>query len=143
MRRPKDQALTCLSGDLYDGGMTRDDALTVARTYHRAWNSGDFVEAGNCLSDMLRVEMPISSYPGKIDFLNAVQLTREMASRVELLADFGHDDEALLLYDMTLPMGELRVAEHFVISDGQITLIRQVHDTATLRAAGFGQPGAT
>ncbi len=35
--------------------------------------------------------------------------------------------------------GTLRVAEHFTVVDGVITRIRQVHDTAALRAAGFDQ----
>jgi hypothetical protein len=37
-------------------------------------------------------------------------------------------------------MGDLRVAEHFTVINGQITRIRQIHDTAALRAAGPGQP---
>jgi hypothetical protein len=39
---------------------------------------------------------------------------------------------------MTLPIGVLRVVEHFTVSDGYITRIRQIHDTAALRATGFG-----
>jgi hypothetical protein len=31
----------------------------------------------------------------------------------------------------------LRVAEHFTVTGGKITGIRQIHDTAVLRAAGF------
>jgi hypothetical protein len=54
-----------------------------------------------------------------------------------LLAEFGSVDEALLLYDMTLPIGALRVAEHFTVAGEKIRRIRQVHDTAALRAAGF------
>jgi hypothetical protein len=62
-----------------------------------------------------------------------------MTSKVNLLAELGNDDEAVLLYDMTLPIGELRVAEHFTVAGGRIHRVRQIHDTATLRAAGFGQ----
>jgi hypothetical protein len=29
------------------------------------------------------------------------------------------------------------VAEHLTVDDGKITRIRQIHDTAALRAAGF------
>jgi hypothetical protein len=39
---------------------------------------------------------------------------------------------------MTLPIGVLRVAEHFTVANGRIRLLRQIHDTAALRAAGFG-----
>jgi hypothetical protein len=44
----------------------------------------------------------------------------------------------VLLYDMDVPgLGTLRVAEHFTVEDDKITRIRQIHDTAALRAAGF------
>jgi hypothetical protein len=47
-----------------------------------------------------------------------------------------------MVYDLTLAsIGKLRIAEHFVTHEGHIKLIRHVHDTATLRAAGFGLSG--
>ncbi len=116
-----------------------DDALTIARAYHHAWTMGTFAEAGRHLADGLVVEVPINTYATKADFLRAVEMTREMASGIDVLAEFGTTDEALLLYDLQLSIANLRVAEHFTITDGQITRIRQIHDTAALRAAGMGQ----
>ncbi len=49
---------------------------------------------------------------------------------------------AVLVYDMQLPMTELRIAELFTTNDGQITRIRQIHDAAGLRAVGPGQSSA-
>jgi hypothetical protein len=47
-------------------------------------------------------------------------------------------DEAMLLYDLEVePLGTLRVAEHFTVGGGKITRIRQIHDTAAVRAAGL------
>ena len=117
-----------------------EDALAVVRAYHRAWTTRNFQEAGRRLSEALALEVPINEYPSKEDFLSAVRATCEMSSSVEMLAEFGGAGEAMLLYDLRLPMTELRVAEHFTVSDGQITRIRQIHDTAALRAAGMGQP---
>ena len=37
------------------------------------------------------------------------------------------------------PIGTLRVAEHFTVGHGKITRIRQVHDTAAVRAAGLAR----
>lgn len=34
-------------------------------------------------------------------------------------------------------LGELRIVEHFTVSDGKVVRLRQIHDTAPLRAAGF------
>src|SRR5579862_6134241 len=118
--------------------MTGTDALTVARQYHQAWTSGRFDQAGGFLAESLRLEVPINSYASKDDFLAAVQRTHAMTSSVDLLAEFGSDSQALLLYDLALPIGSLQIAEHFLVSDGQITQIRHVHDTAALRAAGLG-----
>ena len=60
------------------------------------------------------------------------------ASEVKILAKFSNEDEALLIYDIVLnPIGNLRIAEHFKILDNKIKMIRNVHDTAELRNAGF------
>lgn len=117
-----------------------EDALAVVRAYHRAWTTRNFEEAGRRLSEGLALEVPINEYGSTAAFLSAVQATREMSSSVDMLAEFGGAGEAMLLYDLRLPMTDLRVAEHFTVSDGQITRIRQIHDTAALRAAGMGQP---
>jgi hypothetical protein len=119
--------------------MSEPSTLAVAKAYYRAWSTRDLESVGRYLAEDLRVEVPINAYRGKQDFLEAVQKTAQMTSAVQLLAEFAHDDEALLLYDMTLPIGKLRVAEHFTIASGQIRALRQVHDTAALRAAGFGR----
>ncbi|MGH3234990.1 MAG: hypothetical protein ACRDOH_17410, partial [Streptosporangiaceae bacterium] len=69
--------------------------------------------------------------------LAAARMTRQIASDVRTLAGFGDAAGAVLIYDMTLPFGILRIAEQFAVSDGQITLIRHIHDTAAVRAAGL------
>ena len=114
-------------------------ALTIAQAYHRAWSTQHLDEIGQYLAEDVRVEVPINGYRGKSDFLEAVRRTAQMTSRVKMLAELGNDDEALLLYDMTLPIGDLRVAEHFTIGGGRVQRVRQIHDTAALRAAGFSQ----
>lgn len=118
--------------------MSDPKALAIARAYHRAWSTRRLDEIGQHLAEDLRVEVPINSYRGKVDFVEAVRRTAQMTSTVKMLAEFGNDNEALLLYDMTLPIGDLRVAEHFTIAGGRIERVRQIHDTAALRAAGFG-----
>jgi hypothetical protein len=116
--------------------------LAVARAYHRAWSTRDLGNVGRFLADDLRIEVPINSYAGKEDFLDAVCRTAKMTSHVKMIAELGSEHEALLLYDMTLPIGVLRVAEHFQVSGGSIHHLRQIHDTAALRAAGFGREPA-
>jgi ketosteroid isomerase-like protein len=117
--------------------MSSGSPIEVARSYYQAWTTNDFDRLSPLLADDLEIEVPINAYDSKAHFLDAVVMTATMTSSVELLAEFGTADEALLLYDMTLPIGSLRVAEHFTVAGGKIRRIRQVHDTVALRAAGF------
>lgn len=121
--------------------MTDDaSALALVRAYHRAWTGKDFEEAGRYLSDDLRTDVPINTYRSKAEWIEAVRRTGQAVSRVEVLAEFSNDGEALLLYDIEIkPIGDIRIAEHFTVADGRITEIRHVHDTASLRAAGFAR----
>jgi hypothetical protein len=59
-----------------------------------------------------------------------------MTTAVMPLAEFGNDGEAVLIYDLTLPIGDLRIAEYFRVSGDRITRITHIHDTAPLRAGG-------
>lgn len=60
-----------------------------------------------------------------------------MVSRVELLAEFGNDNDARLLYDIVIltPIGTLRVAKQFAVGGRRIKKSRTVHDAHALRTA--------
>lgn len=114
-------------------------ALEVARAYHDAWERREFDAAERLLADDLVVDVPINAYDSKTSFMAAARRTREMASNVTPFADFGGEHDAVLIYDMGLPIGSLRIAEYFDVTDGGvIRRIVHVHDTAPLRAAGMG-----
>ena len=116
-----------------------DATLKVVRGSHRAWTSKNFDQAGRYLARDLVTEVPINTYTGGEQFLAALTGFGRFVISVDLLAEFSHGDEAMLLYDIvTEPVGTIRIAEHFTIADDRITRIRQIHDTAALRAAGFG-----
>jgi uncharacterized protein YndB with AHSA1/START domain len=113
------------------------EALDVARAYHAAWTGKDFAAARRHLAEDLQTDVPLNTYAGPDDFAAAVARFGALADRVDLLAEFGSADQALLLYDMhTQPFGTLRVAEHFTVDDCLIRSIRHVHDTAALRRTG-------
>lgn len=121
------------------GASEPSGALAVARAYHDAWQRRDYQAAWQLLGDDLAVEVPVNSYDSKAAFTQAAQRTRDMAASVRPIAEFGNHGEAVLLYDMTLPIGDLRIAEYFRVTGGRITRITHIHDTAALRAAGAGQ----
>jgi uncharacterized protein YndB with AHSA1/START domain len=113
------------------------DALALAQRYHRAWTAHDFAAAAACLDDDLETDVPLNEYATKDAWVEALTSFGSLVEGTDVLAAFGNDREALLLYDMTTaPFGALRIAEHFVVRDGRIACIRHVHDTAALRAPG-------
>lgn len=115
------------------------DTAAVVRAYFDAWTSHDYDGAGALLADGLIVEVPINDYPTAEAFASAVKAFGSMTTKVQLLAEMSAADEAMLLYEMDVErLGTLRVAEHFTVDSGKITRIRQIHDTAPIRAAGLG-----
>jgi len=117
-----------------------NDAGSIVETYHRGWTSRRFDESIELLAPDLTVEVPINAYPTRESFAQALVAFGGMVRRVDLLATFARGDEAMLLYDMDVEgLGKLRVAEHFTIRDGKIARLRQIHDTAAVRAAGLGR----
>lgn len=117
------------------------DTLSLVRAYHRGWTGRQFDRSVECLSPVLKVEVPVNDYPTRELFAQALRGFGALVTQVTLLAEFAQGNEAMLLYDMEVAkLGNLRVAEHFTVADGKITRIRQIHDTAAIRAAGFGPP---
>lgn len=118
--------------------MSAHDALSVAREYHDAWTTNDYERASSLLAEQLAVEVPINDYPTKASFAEALAGFGSMVRHVELLSAMGTNGEAMLLYDLDADgLGEMRVAEHFTVQHGRIARLRQIHDTAAVRAAGL------
>jgi hypothetical protein len=116
-------------------GKDGNSALGVARAYHGAWTNGLFDQASPYLAENPIIETPINTFPTKESWIAAVTMTAKMASGVEVLSNLGGDGEGVLIYDLTMPFGVMRVAEHFTLRDKTITRIRQIHDTHSLRAS--------
>jgi hypothetical protein len=118
---------------------TAQATLKVARTYHRAWTTTkDFAAAASLLSSDLQTDLPVNDYAGKAEFVDAITGFGGLITGVEMLGECASGADAVLVYDLTMPpLGVLRMAEQYTVVDGEITFIRQVHDTATMRAVGF------
>lgn len=119
-----------------------DPTRGVVRVYHEAWFSGRVDDAVACLAPDLTVEVPVNTYPTRESFGEALRGFSPMVRHITMLAEFVEGNEAMLLYDLEISgLGSLRVAEHFTLSQGRITRIRQVHDTVAVRAAGLVREG--
>ena len=114
------------------------ETRSTVRTYHDGWASGNVEQAVGLLDPGLVVEVPINEYPTTASFADALRGFAPLVSHVEILSELAQGDEAMLLYDMQVQgLGEMRVVEHFTVADGRIVRLRQIHDTARLRDAGF------
>jgi hypothetical protein len=115
--------------------MPTDSALDAARYYHEAWTSRNYEQAAALLAATLTVEVPINDYPTKESFARALRWFGDLVTRVDLLAEMSDASQAMLVYDLTADqLGTLRVAEHFTVENGKIVRLRQIHDTAPVRA---------
>jgi len=125
--------------------VTGEHALSIARAYHDAWTARRFDEAAALLASDLEVEVPINEYPTTESFAAALRSFGALATEVELLSEMEAGDQAMLLYDMEVQgLGRMRIVEHFTVSGGRIVRLRQIHDTAALRAAGpAGAPASS
>jgi len=118
--------------------MSTEDTAAIVRSYHDAWTGKDFARATAMLGPALAVEVPVNDYPTTESFAAALRIFGTMVTKVDLLASMTSGREAMLLYDLDVErLGRLRVAEHFTVDHGKITRIRQIHDTAAVRAAGL------
>src|SRR4029077_6329933 len=122
--------------------MNAHNTAEVVGAYHDAWTRKDYAQARALLAGTLAVEVPVNDYPTAESFAAALESFGSMVSNVELLAAMSDGNQAMLLYDLEAgPVGRLRVAEHFTVEGGKITRIRQIHDTAAVRAAGVAGGG--
>lgn len=122
--------------------MKRPEAAAVVRAYYDAWSSKDYIGAAALLDDSLKVEGPLNEYSTAQSFIPALEGFVSAVSAAKVVAAMSGHDEAMVLYDLQVEgLGPLRVVEHYTVADSKITRIRQILDTAAVRAAGMSHPG--
>ncbi|MFE3442388.1 nuclear transport factor 2 family protein [Nocardia sp. NPDC059180] len=116
--------------------MTTSSALQTALAYHRAWTSHDFERASSFLAADLVCAAPSGQITGLADFRAFMEPFSQIMTSSQLLAAFGDDDTALLMYDTTtIPVPHAPAAELYTVVDGQITHVRIIFDRAPFDAA--------
>jgi len=120
------------------------DVRDVVRAYHAAWAGGDINAASRYLADDFTTRAPVGSYDTKGAYLTGLTRFRSFVTGLDLIGELYGDDEAMLLYDVhtNTPAGTLRTAEHFKLSDGQITSTLLVFDATDWKAM-LATQGAT
>jgi SnoaL-like domain len=104
-------------------------ALETALAYHRAWTSGDFDQAMTHIAEDIVCLAPSGRLDGSGAFRAFMGPFARMLTRSELLAAYGDDSTAVLVYDTdTLSVTGAPGAECIRVVDGVIAHMRIIFD---------------
>lgn len=104
-------------------------ALQTALAYHRAWTSGDFELAMTHIAPDIECQAPSGRLRGAEAFRAFMGPFVRILLRSELVAAFGDERTAVLIYDTdTVPVTDAPGAECLTVADGKITHMRIVFD---------------
>lgn len=121
-------------------------ALAVALAYHQAWTGRDFDKAMTYIAEDIICDAPAGRIEGAPAFRGFMGPFVRILTGSSLLAAFGDERTALLMYDTeTVPVPSAPAAELSTVRGGQIVHMRIVFDRAPFdearaRAGGSG-PG--
>ncbi|RWO98997.1 nuclear transport factor 2 family protein [Mesorhizobium sp.] len=97
--------------------MTQTAPLDIATAFTKAWTSHDLEKAASLVADDVVFDGPMQQSTG-------------------MIAAFGDDHQALLMYDLvTKSSGALSCAKHLTISDGKIHSDKLTFDSKKLGSA--------
>lgn len=116
-------------------------ALTVALAYHRAWTAGDMDAAMRHVADDVVCLTPAGRLDGAAAFRAFMGPFAASVTRAELLAAFGDDETALVMYDTdTALVAGAPGAECVRVEAGRIVHMRIIFDRAPFEAARRAAP---
>jgi hypothetical protein len=111
-------------------------ALRVALAYYRAWSGHDLERAMTYIAEDIVCEAPAGRIEGGEAYRSFMAPFVQMLIRSELIAAFGDDTNALVMYDTeTVPVTSAPGSECVTVTDGKITHSRFVFDRAPFEAA--------
>lgn len=104
-------------------------ALAVSLAYYQAWTAKDFERAMTLVADNVVCDAPSGKLEGAVAFRGFMEPFTQILTRAELIAAFGDDRTALLMYDAdTVPVTHAPGAECHTVENGKITHITIVFD---------------
>jgi hypothetical protein len=116
--------------------MTDSPALQTALAYYHAWTGHDFDAAMKYIDEDIVCDAPAGRLSGAAAFRGFMEPFSRIVRRSELLAAFGDDDTALLMYDTdTVPVHGAPGAEWITVREGRIARMRIIFDRAPFDAA--------
>ncbi|HWC43802.1 MAG TPA: nuclear transport factor 2 family protein [Actinomycetota bacterium] len=111
-------------------------ALQVALAYYQAWTSKDVAAALGHLADDVVCDAPAGRIEGVQAYRQFLGPFAQMLISTELLAAFGDETKAVLVYDTrTPPVASGPGAECLTVRDGKIVYNRFIFDRLPFEAA--------
>jgi len=111
-------------------------ALDTALAYHRAWTSHNFEQAMTYIAEDIICETPAGRLEGAVAFRGFMGPFTQILTNSNLIAAFGDDEKALLMYDTeTVPVASAPGSECLTVQNGTITHLRIIFDRAPFDAA--------
>jgi ketosteroid isomerase-like protein len=111
-------------------------ALRTAMAYYDAWTSHDLDEAMKYIADDIVCDAPAGRLEGTDAYRNFMAPFVGMLTGSTMIAAFGDDDTALVMYDTdTVLVRNAPGAECVTVENGKITYSRFVFDRAPFDAA--------
>jgi ketosteroid isomerase-like protein len=99
-----------------------ESGIDKAVAYYQAMNRKDLTEMGRHLHPDIHLVTPMENLTGRQSVLDAAQRLLPAIKNIEVRAHFGHDNQAMLVYDMDFgePLGVCRTAALITFKDGLI-----------------------
>jgi len=114
----------------------RGAALETALAYHRAWTSHDFERAMTYIAEDIVCQAPSGRLESAEAFRGFMGPFAQILIRSNLIAAFGNDTTAVLMYDTdTVPVSDAPGAEYLTVKEGKISHMRIIFDRLPFEAA--------
>jgi ketosteroid isomerase-like protein len=111
-------------------------ALEVALAYYRAWTNKELDQAMSYIAEDIVCEAPAGRLQGAEAYRAFMAPFIEMLVSSNMIAAFGDDETALVMYDTeTIPVKSAPGAECVTVREGKISQSRFVFDRAPFEAA--------
>lgn len=114
----------------------KNPALRIALAYHEAWTTRDLDRAMSYIADDVVCDAPAGRIEGAEAYRAFMAPFVQMLRGATIIAAFGDDETALMMYDTTtVPVPSAPGAECVTVKDGKITYSRFLFDRAPFQAA--------
>lgn len=115
-------------------------AVQVALAYYQAWTSHDVDTAMSHIAADIGCQSPGGLIEGAAAFRGFIGPFAQMVNGSKLIAAFGDDTTAVVMYDTeTVPVKDAPGAECVTVADGKITHMRIIFDRLPFETARAAQ----